>query len=397
MRKSSCWLMGTVLLLSLSWTNARSAWAAESKDAQSAVMDEVVAAVCDKEVLLLGEASHGDGRAFAFKAALIPALIERCGFDAVAFEGSLYESLALAEKRLADEPASAADVGVIAGQFWHGTQEVQPLFAALAAAVNKGSLQVWGLDDQLHAGPYLQGPMMPRLFAVLEPPRQTECSTAMQVHTNWSYSDSDPYNAERQNVLRDCLADVVKRIDQSPAQDDPTRPLLRQAASALSASIARDFLDAREGFAQRDKAMFENLQWQMAHTGARRVLIWTHNLHAARVAVSTEGVTINDTLGGLVTARHGEKTYALGIGARSGSYAMGRRPPAAIPTMDADALESRVLRDDAAALQFASGDVLRTLGRRTGHLFNYQAQQTDWSQSFDGMVIVAEERPPTRL
>ena len=62
-----------------------------------------------------------------------------------------------------------------------------------------------------------------------------------------------------------------------------------------------------------------------------------------------------------------------------------------------DALESRVLRDDAAALQFASGDVLRTLGRRTGHLFNYQAQQTDWSQSFDGMVIVAEERPPTRL
>lgn len=142
MRKSSCWLMGTVLLLSLSWTNARSAWAAESKDAQSAVMDEVVAAVCDKEVVLLGEASHGDGRAFAFKAALIPALIERCGFDAVAFEGSLYESLALAEKRLADEPASAADVGVIAGQFWHGTQEVQPLFAALAAAVNKGSLQV---------------------------------------------------------------------------------------------------------------------------------------------------------------------------------------------------------------------------------------------------------------
>ena len=397
MREGSRWLMGTALALALSGLNAQSAAAAEPLDAQAAVMDAVVAALCDMDVVMLGEASHGDGRAFAFKTDLIPVLIERCGFDAVAFEGSLYESLALAEQRLTGASVSAADVGAIAGQIWNGTAEVQPLFVALADTLNKGRLQVWGLDDQMHAGPYLQGPMLPRLFGVLDPPRQTECRTAMQAHMNWSYSDVAPYNVERQTVLRDCLAEVVKMIDQSPKQDDHAAPLLRRAALALSTGIARDFLDARDGFAQRDKAMFENLQWQMAHTGAKRVLIWTHNLHAARVIVSKEGGVFHDGLGGLVAAHYGEKSYALGIGARSGSYAMGRRPPAAIPAMGNDALEARVLGDTATPLQFASSDVLREMANTTGHLFNYEAIQTDWSQSFDGILVFAEEHPPTRL
>ena len=395
MREGSRWLMGTALALTLSGLNAQSAAAAEPLDAQAAVMDEVVAALCDKDVVMLGEASHGDGRAFAFKSDLIPVLIQRFGFDAVAFEGSLYESLALAEQRLTGESVSAADVGAIAGQIWNGTAEVRPLFLALADALNKGRLQVWGLDDQMHAGPYLQGPMLPRLFGVLDSPRQTECRTAMQAHMNWSYSDAAPYDVARQTVLRDCLAEVVTTIEQGPSRDDPAGALLRRAALALSTGIARDFLDAREGFAQRDKAMFENLQWQMARTGARRVLIWTHNLHAAREIVSKEGAVFHDGLGSLVAARYGEKAYALGIGARSGSYAMGRRAPSAIPSMDADALESRVLGDDT-TLRFASGDALRKWGRRTGHLFNYEAIQTDWSQSFDGVLVFAEEHPPTR-
>ena len=59
------------------------AFAAPAASAASAT-DQAVDLLCDKRIALLGELpSHGEARAFAGKAAVARALVERCGFDAV--------------------------------------------------------------------------------------------------------------------------------------------------------------------------------------------------------------------------------------------------------------------------------------------------------------------------
>ena len=53
-----------------------------------AVATRVADAVCGSQVVLLGELpSHGEARAFEAKAKIAQQLIDRCGFDALLFEG----------------------------------------------------------------------------------------------------------------------------------------------------------------------------------------------------------------------------------------------------------------------------------------------------------------------
>jgi len=71
--------------------------APRSSPAQRAdsVAARVADAVCDREVVLLGELpTHGEARAFQAKAAIVDRLVERCGFDALLFaDGRLHRAV----------------------------------------------------------------------------------------------------------------------------------------------------------------------------------------------------------------------------------------------------------------------------------------------------------------
>ena len=64
--------------------------------AASSATEQAVALLCDKRIALLGELpSHGEARAFAGKAAIVRALVDRCGYSALLFEAPIYEFVAL--------------------------------------------------------------------------------------------------------------------------------------------------------------------------------------------------------------------------------------------------------------------------------------------------------------
>ena len=132
-------------------------------------MDAAVRDLCPRRIAMLGEASHGDGATFAFKAALIRRLVSECGYTAVLFESSHYDFLEFMRRLRAGEEATQAMLASAIGGVWNRYAELTPLITFLFEQARNGRLTLGGLDDQLgSAGAFFSNDEMPaRLTALL--------------------------------------------------------------------------------------------------------------------------------------------------------------------------------------------------------------------------------------
>jgi erythromycin esterase-like protein len=100
---------------------------AEASGADDTVdFDALIASLCQKRVVLLGEdAGHGAGATVAVKGRIVEALVDRCGFDTLYFESPLYEFLDF-EERQARGDAQPFHLADAIGPMWAGTREFEP-------------------------------------------------------------------------------------------------------------------------------------------------------------------------------------------------------------------------------------------------------------------------------
>jgi erythromycin esterase-like protein len=72
---------------------------AQERTAQS-IIDGVVNAVCQKQIVLLGELPiHGEAHSFDAKSKIADRLIAQCGFTAILFEAAIYDFIGLERAR----------------------------------------------------------------------------------------------------------------------------------------------------------------------------------------------------------------------------------------------------------------------------------------------------------
>jgi erythromycin esterase len=113
--------------------------------------EQLIAAIGDSRIVMLGEPSHGAGSAFTAKAHLVQLLHERLGFDVLIWESGLID-LERTEAGLLGglDPAEAARRGIF--WIWSASAECRPLFA-YAKASHRGArpLIMAGFDMQLTA------------------------------------------------------------------------------------------------------------------------------------------------------------------------------------------------------------------------------------------------------
>src|SRR5262245_47550402 len=89
--------------------------------------------LANRRVVILGEASHGDGAAFLAKARLVRFLHRELGFDVLAFESGFYDCAKDWERiEAGDDPAAAFRQSVFA--IWTRSVQVQPLITYFASA-----------------------------------------------------------------------------------------------------------------------------------------------------------------------------------------------------------------------------------------------------------------------
>jgi erythromycin esterase-like protein len=362
---------------------------------------EATSALCGKQLVLIGEADHGDGATVEFKAALARQLIAKCGFNAIYFEAGIYDFLNI-ERRVRDhQPVTGPMLSAAIGGLWSHDAEIAPLIGYLAPRVNSGAVYIGGMDDQIgSAGTLFEGePMAAELSSVLPQSRQSACREQMTRRRNYAYSDEHPHDAASIASLDACLADIEQKLTPVADKSDRVAQERLRMATEFRSAISRDFLEMSDFVTRRDRAMYGNLRWLMRHAGEhRKAIVWTANDHAAKNPAIDQVYAKGPNLGTLLHRALGSRAFALGISAAGGSHYWTRKEPSRpIPQASPGSVEARALAGRGEDAVYAPAAKLRTFGTAPGSFSLHRPQTARWDQVFDAVVILRTERPPVRI
>lgn len=354
---------------------------AQEHTAQSSV-DGVVSAVCQKQIVLLGELpTHGEAPAFEAKTKIVDRLIAQCGFTAILFEAPIYEFIGL-ERAVKTRTATPEHLDNAIGRFWW-TRELTPWRRALFEAATRQRVVVGGLDDQVSITSHYARATLPRLIASASSESAApECRATVTRNLGWTYDAANPFDEREQLRLQQCARNAADAAATHRSLDAPDRVMLENFARYAD----RQRLGTASG---RDESMFRNLTWHLERLPAdSRVVIWTATVHAARQRGSLSELP----LGARAAERWGDRIGSVGFTAYAGQTSRAGRPASPIPKAPADSLEATATKDTAWAL--LDSRKLRAIGRVPSRLLGTFFSET-WSDYFDAVVVIRQETAPT--
>lgn len=347
--------------------------------------------MCGSEVAALGEpAGHGDARTLTFKSALVRQLVDRCGFDAIFFEGSSYDFLELERRQRRGEPVTRAMVSSALGGLWNRYAEMQPLITWLHERTTAGRLRLGGFDDQLgSAGAFYSiGEMPAELSGLLEGEKAGQCREEFRRRI---YGEVGSAAAERA-PLQSCVYAIRTALAAQPRTGEREERL--HMLANVERYAARDWSDEAAHMRGRDHSMWLNYQWLRARLPrGSKIILWGATVHLAREATSSPGFPAGGNFGAYLHRAHGRRAFFLGFTAASGTYRSGGAvktlPPAA-----PNSLEQVMLRDTHAEQVYLGRAALQARGRILGGVFAHEPIRDDWSRILDGLVVFRQERAP---
>lgn len=372
-----------VLVLAAAALAAAGCTFASEHEPSSAEIDRLVGDLCDRHVVMLGEdAGHGAGATIAAKAAVVEKLVDRCGFSAVFFESQVYDFLDL-QRRFDRRDATRRDVADAIGGLWATTAEMQPLIDFLYQRAANGEVRLLGIDPQL--GGAMQHYSMRSLAADLAAPlagaRKAECETAIHRLANWEYDDAHGYDDRERERLRGCLGDIAGAAGDA----DGTVAFMVRSLGA--------FLEMADGGgAVRDRAMHENLAWQLSRLppGSKAVL-WCATVHALKAPFQGG----YEPLGAYVHRAHGAVAASIGFTASAGSEGRHGMQAKMLAPAPAGSLEARAAARNRNAPRYVDARELRALGSvRSRVLTHGRFDTAHWGSLLDGIVVLPMEHPP---
>lgn len=375
----------------------RAAEAAQAATALAAATRDL----CGRRIVLLGENGfHGDGKTGAFKADLVRNLVVECGFDAVVFEGSLYDFTAL-NRAVRRGDATPQMLASAMGGLWNQNREVQDLIGFLFAQARDGRVVLAGMDDQLGSrGAFYSLETMPlELAGFLPLGRREDCAVRLKQRIWSRYTAADPYDDASRAALRACLSEIDAVVATARLDDPKERAEHRSMIAAFGRTLAHDTLGQTQRIHARDRDMARNVEALVdALPADARVVVWTANSHAARDASAHELFGDQSNMGRWLDIRFGTDLFAVGVTAAGGSYRYTVREARPIPAAAPGSLEATALAGASADVVWLGSEALSALPPMAGSGFDHARPVTaEWGQVFDGLVVFRAERPPYRL
>jgi erythromycin esterase-like protein len=368
-------------LASAAWLPAGTVARAQERTAPS-IVDGVVKAVCQKQIVLLGELpTHGEAHSFDAKSKITDRLIAQCGFTAILFEAAIYDFIGL-ERAAAARSATPEQLDNAIGRFWW-TRELTPWRRALFEAATRQRVVVGGLDDQVSVTSHYARAALPRLIAAASSESTaTECRHTVSRNVGWTYDAKNPFDERERLRLQQCARNAAEAAAANRSLDAADRVML----GSLARYADRQRLGVTTG---RDESMYRNLVWYLERLPAdSRVVIWTATVHAAR----QRGALSEVPLGARVVERLGDRVGSVGFTAYAGYTSRAGRPASPIADAPPDSLEATAT--SAAAWALLDSDRLRAIGRVSSRLLGKFVSDT-WSDYFDAVVVVRQEVAPT--
>lgn len=372
-------------------------------------------------VILLGEATHGDGAAFAAKVRLIKFLHREMGFEVLAFESGFYDCEKAWSLIQSGVPAAEAARKSLFG-LWSESRQVQPVFEYIdAVKTSAHPLQFTGFDLQF-SGKLARDSLLIDLENFLRAVPvdtsswrvvQTTLDTLVRYHSRFrkipAQRQEDFYQAT-QRVREAIRAGAGKRdflfSSANFSHAEFWLQLLKSTETLLRFLWHADFdkLDP-EIFNLRDRQMGENLLWLARERFAgKKIIVWAATSHSSRSRQnirSYERDKIPDPgmipMGDYVWKELGEQAYVLAFVAHHGRVAVRSRAPWDIAPPRAESLEDWLGHSqyDFAILDWRSlpqeaqwlADTL--LARPMG----YTPMRARWPEIMDGVMFIREMTP----
>ena len=345
--------------------------------AQPSVVDQVVTDACEKQAVLLGELpSHGEAQAFQTKAEIVDELVSQCGFDVLLFEAGVYDFLGF-EEALAEGQATFRQLNRAIGRFWW-TEGLAGWRQGLFDQATAGTLTLGGLDDQPSVTSDYARAALPELVAsALSADQVDVCRDALDRNLHWRYDDEHSFDTAEQALLARCTQEAAQVAAETASS--PQQRMLESIASYY----ARQLDDAPD----RDAVMNRTLNWYRARQPESKVIVWTATVHAAR----QQGGLSTQPLGAHL-AELGDALAVIGFTAAGGTSSMAGMPSQPLEEAPPGSLEAQAVAG-AEPLVYLDASALRGLGDVASRLLG-RLSVSDWSTSFDGVVVVREETPP---
>jgi erythromycin esterase len=368
--------------------------------------------LADKRIVILGEASHGDGSTFLAKSRLVRFLHREMGFDVLAFESGFYDCWKAWQRiQAGEDPATAFRQSVF--PIWSKSAQVQSLISYFAAAARSPRpLELAGVDLQFtgEMAKRLLDEDLKRLAVAAGMPAEELSARVSGPLTNLvegSYETGEIPPAAARAELVKAFEEVARRLrevkEPSPEQAfwlrfaESTRQL---ATNSWSTDWNRPPLEDPDSFAVRDRVMGENLVWLARHRfPGRKIVVWAASFHSAREVdeidvPSPPHMRLFRTLqpmGAVARRELKEQVYTVAVLAYQGRYILSNRP-IEIWQPSAGSLEDLFHRT---GLPYAFLDLSRT-GRLPGWLrdpqvarpMGYKEMKAPWGRVFDAILFI---------
>lgn len=301
-------------------------------------LDKLLNDIGDRDIVMLGEASHGTHEYYTWRTAISKRLIEEKGFRFIAVEGD-WPDCYLINRYVKGSKNDGEDVRNVLNRFdrwptwmW-GNWEIVALAEwmkdynqklALDKRIGFYGLDVYSLWDSMHA--------MMNYLKDEDPEAAQSVRKAIQCFE--PFGEDERLYARytlREHGCRDELLALLKEVRVKAQNLDGDREAaFNTEQNALIAVNAEKYYRAMMGFDNeswnvRDRHMMETLQrlMQFHGTGAKGI-VWEHNTHIgdARATNMTKAGMIN--IGQLSRESYGvDKVYLAGFASYSGSVIAG--------------------------------------------------------------------------
>jgi erythromycin esterase len=383
-------------------------------------------------VVLLGEASHGDGATFLGKTRLIKFLHQHLGFDLLVFESGFYDCSRAWPPR--GDGATATAFEECAWATWSQRRELAPLVEYLDQARRTSKpLILAGLDPDVGvASVYrrraeeLRRAVQTLASGPVEPARVSAFLEFVDHAGDYRTRALPQPNVEALEGLVSTAADLAITMntdDHLPRKDRRFWALILEnivaetrarLISQMYSASPRDPQAAWEANQARDRQMARNLAWLMEEGyPGRKAILWTATEHAGRHLREAGLVPLQDqptpfgtlqeiyrrrlTLGDHLWDRFGSSVYAIGFTALDGISAGGTSGiPISAPSPGS--LEDLLGRT---GREYAFLDLRHWPEARGRDLvarpFGYAEMRTrEWSTVLDGLFFIRTMTPSTR-
>jgi erythromycin esterase-like protein len=230
--------------------------------------------------------------------------------------------------------------------------------------------------------------MAAELAARVASDERARCLAIWQRHFIWQYTTESPYGPKDKALILGCL-EVVDGANEARVMVENMKRLFARAfrddTQAGADTRVRDFND-------RDRSMYLNFEWLREQLPAdSKVIVWAATNHVAKDLSGASGLEGMVPFGSYVRKELGDRAFALGFSAVSGSYAMRGQPVRQLSAAPEDSLEAR---GPAESEKYMSLAELQKLGQINGRALGTTFRTARWDTVVDGMVVLREERAP---